>query len=372
VKFPCTSCGACCAKIQGEPWLSELPVRADGSCGNYDWKTKKCVIYETRPDICKVEKICPPGVPMKDHFTKVEADCDTVHRDVYGTERERDEDCSHKEAVIRLQLETTSTCNAGCGFCIYKTAGRAGGQMDMDLFRTIVDEAATIPSIKIYSLQGLGEPLLDRHIVERIEYIKEKDPACEIELFSNGVYVTPMKYDKLRDAGLDCLVISINAVSADQHFKIMELKDKFDIVVANAEYALANKGDKFVQVHATMDGTNFTEANARAFLEKWGDFRAGGDGKCVIAGNWAGDLEATEFPFKPNQCCNRAIDGIYVMYDGRISMCCFDPTGKTIFGDLKAQTLRGIYKDFRYVQFREDHFNDRADKWEQCKVCTRI
>ena len=50
---------------------------------------------------------------------------------------------------MELQLETTSTCNARCHFCVYPTAGRQGGLMSMGLFEkiasNILDALLTVP-----------------------------------------------------------------------------------------------------------------------------------------------------------------------------------------------------------------------------------
>lgn len=324
MKFPCTACGACCAKVQGHYVESLKPyggIRADGSCSNYDHWTKRCMIYDTRPDICRVDKICPTGVSMKDHFANVEAYCDVVHEQVYGTPRERGEDCAHQRAEIRLQLESVSTCNAACHFCPYPILTmRRGNTMSMNLFHKIVDEAAGIPSICIYSLQGLGEPLLDRDIVERVRYIHAADPNAKIEMFTNGVLATPDKVNALQQAGLSCIVFSLNANNAEQHERVMKLKGKYQRVVDNIHYALTLPWD--VRIHTVEDGVHFTPADSAEFRARWGDHC-----KPSGVGNWAGDLPFKYRDFKPNECCYRALTTIYVMYRPRLQHCRSDQLG---------------------------------------------
>lgn len=53
LKFPCSQCGACCRNVH----LSEVTAyldRGDGICHHYDLNTHLCLIYETRPEICRV------------------------------------------------------------------------------------------------------------------------------------------------------------------------------------------------------------------------------------------------------------------------------------------------------------------------------
>ena len=50
-EFLCTKCGACCRNVGG--W--GLPHDENGVCLNLNKQTNECRIYETRPDICKVD-----------------------------------------------------------------------------------------------------------------------------------------------------------------------------------------------------------------------------------------------------------------------------------------------------------------------------
>ena len=53
VKFECSKCGACC-KIAGKTGL--MPDRGDGACIHLT-QDNLCSIYETRPDLCNMEKM---------------------------------------------------------------------------------------------------------------------------------------------------------------------------------------------------------------------------------------------------------------------------------------------------------------------------
>ncbi|MGC8122008.1 YkgJ family cysteine cluster protein [Marinobacter sp. VGCF2001] len=53
--FPCTQCGKCCKNVHLSDLTSWLD-RGDGVCRNLDTVTNLCKIYQTRPDICRIEK----------------------------------------------------------------------------------------------------------------------------------------------------------------------------------------------------------------------------------------------------------------------------------------------------------------------------
>lgn len=267
---------------------------------------------------------------------------------------------------VELQIETVSTCSARCSFCVYPSvASTRGGQtMGMGLFEKIIDEAVTIPLITRYVLHGLGEPTLDKLLAERMHYIRER---CEtpIEIYTHGLHLTPKLFEKLKKYGLTSLVVSLNAVRADQHQQIMGLVGSFNRVCENIDYVIKNRDNVNLEVHAVLNEPTFSKEDMAAFEERWKPY-----GHVIQELNWAGDNRTT-FTFDPNDACGRALGQMYVMVDGRVSMCCLDPTGKTIFGDLKTQGIREIYNSERYVLFRELHSSNKAGVFKQCHGCTR-
>jgi Fe-S-cluster containining protein len=62
--FPCSGCGLCCQNIGHIEELKEFN-RGDGVCKYYDFASKLCLIYETRPDICQIDTMY-----QKEYFQK--------------------------------------------------------------------------------------------------------------------------------------------------------------------------------------------------------------------------------------------------------------------------------------------------------------
>ena len=53
MEFKCSACGACCVLAGRLGLMPADPV--SGSCIHLDPLTQSCLIYETRPDICRVD-----------------------------------------------------------------------------------------------------------------------------------------------------------------------------------------------------------------------------------------------------------------------------------------------------------------------------
>lgn len=274
--------------------------------------------------------------------------------------------------MIQLQVETTSVCNAKCHFCVYPTLERTRKHMAMPLYSKILNEAVPIPAIGQLMLTGLGEPLLDPHLDKRISMAKEVAPRLEVGIYTNGTFLTPKRFDSLHAAGVDTIDISLNAATAEQRKEIMGLDD-WERVVANVQYALASQNGTRVLLKGVVNPDRFTKSDTEQIQRIWGNRVMDGAGRFlpVVEGNWAGRTRTIR-AFSPSDACHRALGQIYVTVDGIVTTCCFDPDGRQVFGDLREQTLREVYNSSKYVQFREAHFENRADQYEICKGCTRI
>lgn len=277
---------------------------------------------------------------------------------------------------MQLQFESTNVCNADCCFCPYSRMTRAKGTMSMALYRRAIDEAATIPEIDHITITGLGEPLLDRFIAERIYYARTRMPdGTVIDMFTNGTFLRPEKAEALVNAGIDVIYVSLNATSARKRFQVMKLGD-YDKVVEHIHYAQAycekvGRGRVIVKAIIAkdlIDGEQTTE-----FVKFWkGDWDngQGGMGFRHLEGNWAGDTWKMRTPSE--EACGRALGQIMVLQDGRVSLCCFDAEGREILGDLNTQTIREVFNAPKALNIRTAHIEGRRNDIALCAQCTGI
>ena len=74
--FLCSQCGACCRSVgKTNAKIYGLPIKKDGSCRNLVGNI--CSIYETRPDICRVDSMLTkkPGQTKKEYFIEQTKNC---------------------------------------------------------------------------------------------------------------------------------------------------------------------------------------------------------------------------------------------------------------------------------------------------------
>ncbi len=109
-----------------------------------------------------------------------------------------------------VQIESTNICNAKCVFCPRDEMHRRQGIMTFDLFSKIVDECAEL-GITHVRVHNYGEPFVDRQLVEKVRYAKQKG-IKEVGMISNGSLITEQVARGMIEAGLDAINISVDAV----------------------------------------------------------------------------------------------------------------------------------------------------------------
>jgi radical SAM protein with 4Fe4S-binding SPASM domain len=129
-----------------------------------------------------------------------------------------------------LQVEVTGACNLACKMCLVRyrpKLGRREGAMCFHTFKALVDE---LPHVEKVTLQGLGEPLLAPDLFRMIEYASAR--GIRMGFNSNGTLLTRERAERLVDAGLDWLHVSLDGATAATYEAIRH-GARFDVVTRN-------------------------------------------------------------------------------------------------------------------------------------------
>lgn len=112
-------------------------------------------------------------------------------------------------------VAVTNVCNATCDFCNFAYDKKRIGErrwLDVEQFERALD-ILHARDIRYISFFG-GEPLLHRHLSEMIRMTTAKRMAPTV--ITNG-WLLPMQLDRLAEAGLKTLYISIDAATIKEH-----------------------------------------------------------------------------------------------------------------------------------------------------------
>jgi len=112
-----------------------------------------------------------------------------------------------------MYVELTSLCNMACDFCGNKFMERKRGHMDFALFTGIIDQIVQDDLTKDVKLATIGESLLYPELFAAIKYCRERNLVTSI--ITNGLLLTEDLYQKLADAGLREVQISLHDLTPE-------------------------------------------------------------------------------------------------------------------------------------------------------------
>jgi len=260
-----------------------------------------------------------------------------------------------------VQIESTNICNAKCVFCPRDEMHRRQGIMSFDLFTRIVDECAEL-GITHVRVHNYGEPFVDRKLVEKVRYAKQKG-IKEVGMISNGSLITEDVARGMIEAGLDAINISVDA-SGKEVFESTRIGLKYDKVIANIERLVRIRGElgkrrpKLILSFVRQNNS----ADEQAFIEHW---RKIAD-KIHITElhNWGGTLHQHS---DVNYPCYRPWLTFTILWDGRVALCCADFDGHTILGDMNTSSIKEIWNNDLFRGVRREHLESGGP--DVCRSC---
>lgn len=246
--------------------------------------------------------------------------------------------------IHRVWIETVNFCNLHCSICPTGLYMRQEDKMimNMELFSSIVDMLSKYEDANSLTICpfGHGEPLLDDLIIEKIEYIRNKIPKCNIELHTNTTVIQKY-FDRLISSGLTKLVMNLYNPETEQicksmlsKYNLQELSKKIKI-----EYRI-----RYVE---TDNGCQMKYGN-------WYSNRAG----VIDLGPCASDTP-----------CILPFFQLSIDVNGNIKQCCYDTIGVTIFDNIKNfSNIYDVWLSYKYKRIRIKLMQSRKNL-PHCRDC---
>lgn len=135
-----------------------------------------------------------------------------------------------------VQIEPTYRCNLRCVMCAPTYGGRQRlPDMSLDFFKEILDQ---LPELKMLSLNGLGEPMLNKHFVDMLEYAREK--GVYTRFTTNLTRLTDEQIERLIACGHSEITVSIETTDPET-FADIRRGASLDLVLGNLRKIAAAK-----------------------------------------------------------------------------------------------------------------------------------
>lgn len=134
-----------------------------------------------------------------------------------------------REYPSKLFVESTTFCNLRCPMCVKQAADSKVVDADMSQ-QTFAALEAAFPFLESLVLNGIGEPLMHPHILEWIRRARQIMPDnAWVGFQSNGLMLDRSLADKLVDAGLDRICLSVDGVKPETFSKVRKGEDLSDM-----------------------------------------------------------------------------------------------------------------------------------------------
>lgn len=276
-------------------------------------------------------------------------------------------------------------CNFKCKYCIQSAENDVPEKkllvrqfLEWETFIKIADSAKKFPQrIKTVLFSSIGEPLLHPQLPDMIKYLNDINLADAYEIVTNASLLTPELGERLLDAGLTRLCISLQGLTEEKYKEICGVeinyaefydnikafyessRGKCKLHIKTVDIALdSGEEEQFMDMYAPICDTIYIDKVVPAFK--------GIDYHDIVL-----DTEHyTEKSYRENEkvCCSKIFYTLYTLADGRIAPCCDHPQPMT-YGHIDNMDLVEAWNSDRRKKFLIQHLKHRRCENGICKQC---
>lgn len=285
--------------------------------------------------------------------------------------------------ITSVQVELTNHCNYSCRFCPQSHRGKAApglapydrerGFMDFDLFRSIVDQAASCAQELNFSF--FGEQTLHPRFAEFFGYLKRRPEDLRVVMNTNLSLVTSEIFSLFIDIGLDDLRLSIDAATSRTYDVVRPgggvlnldgapaTGDRFETICTKARHWFALPDH--VPTRHVFPVNSVNREEMQAFAERWLPLLGPRD--MILFKNvltYGGKVRDTMI----QQCpCNVWEERMLtVAWDGRVTPCNLDTNMDLAIGSIRDAGLLELFRGPAYAAARQHSLDRDAPPCASC------
>jgi MoaA/NifB/PqqE/SkfB family radical SAM enzyme len=239
----------------------------------------------------------------------------------------------------QIIIETTAYCTQRCLHCAHKTLKRKKGNMDISLYRKIIDEIADeAPHTEVW-MAYYGEALILKHkLFVLIDYAKKKG-LTNVVLNSNAMLLDEEMSKSLINSRLDRFIISMDGFTKETYEKI-RVGGKYEEVLGNAlrflDILKSSNCEKprFEMQFSIMEENQHEVDDFKNYWNAKGVYV-----KIRPKASWAGRIEAKNLdPTKERIPCKWALNHGAILWNGDLVACGVDSEGLFVAGNINNAT----------------------------------
>lgn len=270
-----------------------------------------------------------------------------------------------------LAFEITGACDAKCIHCPRQGMDRPKRQMNFELFKKMVDQAA---EMRIPDLvpNGYGEILLINNLEDYLGYIRSKRHPFRILVNTNGYRMTDEKIELFFRYKVRLLNITIDGATAETAQAVRiglvthQIEDNIHRLLAQRKARRLN----YPKIRVGMVLIPQNRHEGLAFLNKWR-----GVADQVGLGGFSSRLESVDAMPAANGTphevhpCLLPFRELNIWSDGKAVLCCEDWNEENLVGDLNIQSLKEIWHGVALRHARHLHKIGQGHRIPICSKC---
>src|SRR5437016_2376875 len=267
-------------------------------------------------------------------------------------------------------IANTHSCNHFCRMCIREAVTFDGPNIEVRLFRKLIDEGAAY--FRYISLDGPGETIMNPDAFELIRYAKLR--GIRIVFSTNATLMDERIVESILDSGLDHIIFSLNGTTREVYASVHGV-DAFDAALANIRRFLQRKGERKAPTMVTLQMVCLKQTLHQVddFYRAWRGV-PGVDSvrvkKDVVAVERVHTGQANARSRRRNACARLWYGPVYIETNGDVY-----PTPGVLYkappvGNIWQKSLAEIWNNDRMQAMRRAHASGDESPFPECVDCS--
>jgi len=239
--------------------------------------------------------------------------------------------------------------------------------MPWERFTRLLDECLAHDEFTELILDLQNEPLLDRELSRRVSYVKSaSEGRVFVGITTNARALTRDVSASLIDAGIDRIVVSLNAARASTYARIAPAPS-FEAVVANVQGLLeVDGGPDVVELSFGCSRDNVDDLDP--FVEHAEAQRL--RYRVFPLHDRLGSVANEAFLELPaERTCHLPLFSVAVLLTGDVILCCQDWRSELVLGNVFETSLEEVWNSERYLAVRRGVAGDGQPAASPCSGC---
>ena len=232
--------------------------------------------------------------------------------------------------------------------------------------------------VKKLRLFAHGEPLLNPHLIEMTRYAKKADVAEVIELTTNATLLTKEFNEKIADAGMGIINISMNGLSAKDYDKNCGYKIDYEQFVDSIRDLYTHRKD--CRIFIKLSDTGYSQEEKQKFFDTFGDICD----QIFVEGMYEGYWQDTDVSekiasseerglygkkYERKKVCTTVFTTMIINSQGLVKLCCTDWKNEHIIGDLKTESIGSVWNGEKLRSWQKNFLLGKRENIPMCHEC---